>query len=81
MDEDNPEIKISVYASAGNSTNDTIKLKGVSRKMPLSILIDTGSTHSFIDPIAARDSWCLVKATKPLLVSVADGNKLVCDAN
>ena len=46
--EDQPEI--SLHALAGVTTPQTMRVKGFFKKLPLTILIDFGSTHNFIDP-------------------------------
>lgn len=46
----------------------------------ITILIDIGSTHSFLDPEAAKLTGLLIEPAKAILVSVADGNKLVSTA-
>lgn len=40
------------------------------------VLIDTGSTHNFLDYNSARKLGCLLTAISPFGVSVADGKKV-----
>lgn len=44
------------------------------------ILLDTGSTHSFIDPQVAKQFNSEVVYTNTLYVTVANGPKMVCDS-
>lgn len=41
------------------------------------ILIDSGSTHSFLDETTAMELQCPTLATFPLLLTVANGNKMI----
>ncbi|KAL0455680.1 UNVERIFIED_CONTAM: Transposon Ty3-G Gag-Pol polyprotein [Sesamum latifolium] len=74
------EFHISIHALAGHVTPDTIKLLGRSKGHHLSILIDSGSTHSFLDPSAAKQDGCELEYTNPLLVIMADGGRICCNA-
>ncbi|XP_026447251.1 uncharacterized protein LOC113347788 [Papaver somniferum] len=74
------EVEISVHALAGNVSHNTIRIEGASKKHPLTILIDSGSTHSFLDPAAAARCGGNLVPTASLLVAVANGNKMVSDA-
>ncbi|XP_026415875.1 uncharacterized protein LOC113311250 [Papaver somniferum] len=73
-------MEISVHALAGNISPTTIKIKGFVKKHGLTILIDSGSTHSFLDPVAAKRSGCTLTPTPTLQVTVADDNKLLSHA-
>lgn len=44
------------------------------------LLIDTGSTHNFLDCRTAKQLGCVVEAAVPLKVAVADGFKIASDA-
>ncbi|GKE27293.1 retrotransposable element Tf2 [Tanacetum coccineum] len=46
-------------------------------KYKIHILIDSGSTHNFIDTSTAKRIGCGISAIVPLQVDVADGNKLL----
>lgn len=74
------EVSSSVKALNGNVIHTTLKVKGFVKKKPLTILIDSGSTHSFLDPRAADLLGCELKPTLKLMVTVADGGKVISDA-
>ena len=76
--EDVPQI--SVRAIAGVNTYQTISLVGRLKKHALQILVDSGSTHNFLDLIVARRLNCDLRGIPRVQVLVADGNKLACDA-
>lgn len=42
-------VDISLHALTGNLSHETIRISGHIHKHPILVLIDTGSTHSFID--------------------------------
>ncbi|XP_026383573.1 uncharacterized protein LOC113279076 [Papaver somniferum] len=72
------EVEISVHALSGNISQSTIKIHGKTQnKHHITILVDSGSTHSFIDPKIAKLSGCFIEQTASFQVAVADGNKLV----
>ncbi|XP_026450604.1 uncharacterized protein LOC113350689 [Papaver somniferum] len=50
------DMEIFLHALTGNVSGDTIRIPGFIKKKAISILIDTGSTHSFIDSALAA-SW------------------------
>lgn len=64
----------------GSATNNTIKIKGTTKKKSLNILIDSGSTHSFIEPDSLRQVVRVAELTNPLIIAVADGNKMASNA-
>lgn len=43
------ELGVSVHALSREKPQDTIKVQGEARNKTIIVLIDTGSTHSFID--------------------------------
>ena len=74
--ENDEQIKISLNALSGNVSFKTIRIKGFIKNREVSMLIDSGSTHSFIDEGLAKQLQCKLMPTKPLGVPVADGTKL-----
>ena len=73
-EEDNGEI--SWHALRGLANNKIIKVKGKVEESKLMILIDSGSTHSFLDETTKRLKCSLIN-TQPLTVTMANGNKVV----
>ena len=49
----------------------------VANRYKIHILVDTGSTHNFLDVAMAKRMGCKVIQTKPMTVSVAGGKKLM----
>ncbi|KAF2299094.1 hypothetical protein GH714_030581 [Hevea brasiliensis] len=70
------ELQLSINAMRGKPGAHTMCVAGTCGKRSLQILIDTGSTHNFLDSHIARKVGCeLVKGTG-VLVEVANGQEL-----
>ncbi|XP_076911425.1 uncharacterized protein LOC143569378 [Bidens hawaiensis] len=69
---------ISLNAIMGMNSFSTMRVKGSIGTKPLQILIDSGSTHNFLDRGLATKMKCPVKSIKELSITIADGNKLPC---
>ncbi|KAL4384039.1 hypothetical protein GQ457_15G021620 [Hibiscus cannabinus] len=68
-------LEISMNALTGNTGYSTLRIQGSIKGRPLNILVVSGSTHSFITTVWAREGVELVK-TDPLTITVANGEKL-----
>jgi len=77
--EQKPMPQISVNAVSGISGYKTMGVKGTVDKRDLFILIDSGSTHNFIDSTVAAKLGCHVESAGLTKVAVADGRKLNVD--
>ncbi|XP_074265326.1 uncharacterized protein LOC141587757 [Silene latifolia] len=67
---------ISLNAITGNAAFQTMKVTGKVRGTSLNILIDSGSTHNFLDENTARKLGCKVVPSYPVAVSVANGESI-----
>lgn len=72
--------EISLHALKGIANNKIIKVEGRVKEGSLSILIDSGSTHSFLDNSTARKLKCQLTGTPPLSVVVANGNRVLSNS-
>ena len=63
-EEDNGEI--SLHALKGLTNSKIIKVEGKVEESKLMILIDSGSTHSFLDESTAKRLKCPLIPTQPL---------------
>ncbi|XP_077224918.1 uncharacterized protein LOC143858163 [Tasmannia lanceolata] len=70
------EPQISVHALSGSTSHQTMRIRGYIKRQPIIILIDSGSTHNFLDPGTAKRTACEVQKSQPLKVVVADGGKV-----
>ncbi|XP_075078424.1 uncharacterized protein LOC142164334 [Nicotiana tabacum] len=65
--------EISLQALNGTKGYRTLKIQGLSEQNPINVLIDCGSTHSFINEKAAKRIGCIISQIHPRDISVADG--------
>ncbi|XP_076908279.1 uncharacterized protein LOC143565074 [Bidens hawaiensis] len=69
---------ISLNAIMGVPSYSTMRVQGAIGTKPLQILIDSGSTHTFLNLDLAVKMLCPIKKVAELNITVADGNKLSC---
>lgn len=77
-DIDNIEPVISVNALSGNQNFQTMRVQGRVHDKPFHILVDSGSTHNFLDLNLAKKLGCAIESIPAQAVAVADGNQLNC---
>ncbi|XP_026396022.1 uncharacterized protein LOC113290654 [Papaver somniferum] len=70
-------IEISLHALTGNIAHNTIRISGHLNKHPVTVLIDTGSTRSFIDTTLTSKLGLHLSPTGQMLVTVANGDSTV----
>lgn len=68
-------MEIYVNALIGRVGLNTIRIVGMIKKHKVTILIYSGSTHSFIDHNVAHSTSCSVDPTAYMLVGIANGDK------
>ncbi|KAJ3703015.1 hypothetical protein LUZ61_006720 [Rhynchospora tenuis] len=67
---------ITMCSDLTHSKFQTLQFKGEFDNIPICVLIDTGSTHSFLNPsLLHTDKW-KVSSTSPLNVRIADGSAM-----
>lgn len=74
------EPGISLHALTGYTPFQTLVLQGTSNNVPINILVDSGSTHNFVDPQTVKQVGCSLIPTNNLLVTVADESKVSSNA-
>uniref|UniRef100_A0A803L706 Integrase catalytic domain-containing protein n=1 Tax=Chenopodium quinoa TaxID=63459 RepID=A0A803L706_CHEQI len=72
------EPQISMHALAGNQSFQTMRVIGRIQGKDLHILIDSGSTHNFVDASVASKLGCSLEQIPFQAISVADGNHIPC---
>ena len=55
-----------------------MRVRSYFKKLPLTILIDSGSTHNFIDPRIAKQADCFIHPCSNFEFMVANGGTLPC---
>ena len=76
IEEKDEEITISHHALTGSMGIQTIKLRGNVKNRDITILVDSGSTHNFLDPETAKFTGVEVEETDVLWVTVGGGDKI-----
>ena len=69
---------ISLSALTGDQTYHTMRIKVMKDDFPIHTLVDSGSTHNFLDISLARKLGCENETIPGKSVMVADGNNLLC---
>ena len=69
---------ISLHAMAGVPATDTFRLYGLINNTRVTILVDIGSTHNFVQPRVAKFLNLPLRDTLPLRVMVGNGSVLDC---
>ncbi|KAL2236288.1 UNVERIFIED_CONTAM: hypothetical protein Sindi_0820500 [Sesamum indicum] len=70
------DVIVSLHAMEEGFHCRTLKLEGLVRDKEILILIDSGSTHCFVDEKITKILGCKVENTLPMSIRVADGRKL-----
>lgn len=71
-------MEITLNSVVGRNVPDTIKITGSAEKEPITVLIDSGSTHSFVDPEIAKRVGCTIEKIHSLMVTIAGGSRIEC---
>ncbi|KAK4491757.1 hypothetical protein RD792_002532 [Penstemon davidsonii] len=72
---DNTSIPlVSLHAMSGIQNFNTMRVTGSCNNKPIHILVDSGSTHNFLDIEVAKKLECRLTSTPAFVVAVADGN-------
>ena len=70
---------ISLHALAGLPSSETFRIYGSMKNSKLTILVDSGSTHNFLQPRIAQFLHLPAQYTHPLQVMVGNGTMLTSD--
>lgn len=55
-----------------------MRVKGTAKKRTIHILIDSGTTHNFLDLSLAKGLGCKLNEIDPVDITVAHGNHIFC---
>jgi hypothetical protein len=77
---DPPEVEpiISLNALIGFFAPQTLKLIGYIKHRKVVILVDSGSTHNFIDRRIAQETHCYIHAINNFQIMIANGGSMKC---
>lgn len=76
---DAKQLSLSLNALAGTDSNDTIRLRALVGNQVMLILIDSGSTGSFVNEAMLSRVQCSVKKTTPVSVKLANNEIIYRD--
>lgn len=77
-DENTTIPEISFHAIAGGNHSQTLHVTGLVHRKPLTVLIDSGNTHNFIDQAIVNQFGLLIEKNQKLHVMVANKDKNNC---
>lgn len=72
------QLKLSIHAMAGTEGAETLKLRAMVGNQVLLILVDSGSSTSFINSSMVDRLKCSVQPTAPVSVKVVNGEFMQC---
>jgi hypothetical protein len=73
------QLSLSIHALAGTDSGDTIHLRASVGNQSLLILVDSGSTGSFLNSAMLPRIHCAAQATTPVTVKLANNEIMHCD--
>lgn len=73
------ELSLSVHALSGSNVSDTIRIRALVDNQVMLVLVDSGSSHSFINSAFLSRINCQTSKIPEATVKVANGEMLVCD--
>ena len=69
-----------INAIFGSTSHQTMRIHGNTKKKVITILIDLGSTHNFLDLVVAKRTRRSIQTTNPMKVVVTNGTRITSDA-
>lgn len=79
-EEQSAEAILSLHATSSAKQAKTLQIPGKIRDLTVIALVDSGSTHSFLDPRIIKGQDYSITPTKPMLIEVANGGKMVSNS-
>ena len=74
--EEGLKLVISLNALLGTGDSQTMRLQGKVKNLPIIILVDSGSTHNFINQNVVKQVGFPTQVVDGISVSVANGDKM-----
>jgi Reverse transcriptase (RNA-dependent DNA polymerase)/Retroviral aspartyl protease len=69
-----------MQVTTSNPKSSTMKFKSYIGKTPVTALVDSGSTHSFVNPVVLKGQNYQMVKTHPMVIMVANGEKMVTNS-
>ena len=70
---------LSAHALAGTEAVNTLRLRAVVGDQIMLLLVDSGSSHTFVNAEFAKRAGCVLSPSPPLSVKVANGQSMQCN--
>ncbi|KAL5731844.1 hypothetical protein ACHQM5_004534 [Ranunculus cassubicifolius] len=74
------EVGISLNALSGTTSFQTLRLQGKVNSHVITMLVDSGSTHNFLDTATAQLLGCAISDMPSHSITVAGGGQLSCNS-
>jgi hypothetical protein len=74
------QLSLSIHALVGTESGDTIRPRAMVGNQVLLILVDSGSTRSFLNASMLPRLQCSAQATTPVTVKLANNELMQCDS-
>ncbi|KAL0421330.1 UNVERIFIED_CONTAM: Transposon Ty3-G Gag-Pol polyprotein [Sesamum latifolium] len=74
---DSEDAIVSFHTMGGNVSSNTLRINGQVNGKDMHVLIDSGSTHCFIDEKVVQVLGCRLEPTTPMTVRIADGGRVI----
>jgi hypothetical protein len=68
-----------IHAISGSPSPNTMRIVGIIQQQMVVILVDSGSTHNFLDPAIVAKAWLPTLTSKVIAVKVANGQLMSSD--
>ncbi|KAF5447343.1 hypothetical protein F2P56_032901 [Juglans regia] len=85
LEKESEELEVSISVISGCTNSNAMKLLGKIGSFFVEILVDSGSTHNFLDPLVVEAAKLKVLKDRGLQVKVANGAKILsqsrCEEN
>lgn len=76
--EEETEVDVSVHALQSTQGLHTLKVEGIIQNVPVTMLVDTGSTHNFVSQSLIKKLGIQTSSCTPMKVNLADGSQAQC---
>ncbi|KAJ3685492.1 hypothetical protein LUZ61_014656 [Rhynchospora tenuis] len=78
-DDTEDHAEISMYAPNDQNSTRTLRFKGMIGQTPICVLLDSGSSHSFVNPAVIQEVPHQLTKIPPLKVRIANGENMVSE--
>lgn len=72
-------MRISLHVIGESKSLDLIRIAGQANVVPVMALIDSGSTHSFVDNRKVGKAGYSASKIKAMVITAANGGKMHCE--